>query len=173
MLRRGMLRPHGDEKDGQDRPTEEKRMYNRGERRKHEAKWEELLLKRIKHLKELTMRAEAVRAWKRFKHAVTALSVMSYKTGQKNFLRTLAAMTDGHLLAALEAGSIELSISGATPPAHQPTPPAPQLTSTHLAAPRRNLQSQPAEPASTASQPTQQAREGSEPASAATASGPA
>jgi hypothetical protein len=102
--------------------------------------------------------------------AVTALSVMSYKMGQKNFYRTLAAMTDGQLLAALEAGSIELSISGATPPAHQPTLPAPQPTSTHLAAPRGNLRSQ---PASTASQPTQPARERSEPASAATASEPA
>jgi hypothetical protein len=54
----------------------------------------EPLLKRIKHLKELTMRAEAARAGKRFKHAVTALSVMSYETGQKFFYGTLAAMTD-------------------------------------------------------------------------------
>jgi hypothetical protein len=84
---------------------------------------------------------------------VTALSVMSYETGQKNFYRTLAAMTDGQLLAALEAGSIELSISGATPPAHQPTPPAPQPTSTHPAAPRGNPQSQPAQPANPPSQP--------------------
>jgi hypothetical protein len=132
-------------------------VYNRGERREHDDEWEEPLLKRIKHLKELTMRAEAARAGKRFKHAVTALSVMNYETGQNNFYRTLAAMTDGQLLAALEAGSIELSISGATPPAHKPTPPAPQPTSTHPAAPRGNLQSQPAQPANPPSQPEREA----------------
>jgi hypothetical protein len=38
MLRRGMLRPHADDKDRQDGLTEEKRVYNRGERRKHDAK---------------------------------------------------------------------------------------------------------------------------------------
>jgi hypothetical protein len=70
MLRRGMLRPHGDDEEGQDGPTEEKRVYNRVERREHDEEWEEPLLKRIKHLKELTMRAEAARAGKRFKHAV-------------------------------------------------------------------------------------------------------
>jgi hypothetical protein len=132
-------------------------VYNRGERREHDDEWEEPLLKRIKHLKELTMRAEAARAGKRFKHAVTALSVMSYETGQKNFYRTLAAMTDGQLLAALEAGSIELSISGATPTAHQLTPPAPQPTSTHTAAPRENPQSQPAQRADPPSQPKREA----------------
>jgi hypothetical protein len=84
MLRRGMLRPHADDKDGQDGLTEEKRVYNRGESREHDAEWEELLLKQIRHLKEMTMRAEAARAGKRFKHAVTALSVMSYEKGQKN-----------------------------------------------------------------------------------------
>jgi hypothetical protein len=129
MLRRGTLRPHGDNEEGQEGPTEEKRVFNRGERRKHDDEWEEPLLKQIKHLKEMTMRAEAARAGKRFKHAVTALSVMSYETGQKHFYRTLAAMTDGQLLAALEAGSIELSISRALPPAYQPTLPAPQPTS--------------------------------------------
>jgi hypothetical protein len=98
------------------------------------------------------MRAEAARAGKRFKHAV-----MSYETGQKNIYRTLAAMTEGQLLAALEAGSIELSMNGATPPAHQPAPPAPQPTSTHPAAPRRNLPSQPAQPASPPSQPEREA----------------
>jgi hypothetical protein len=157
MLRRGMLRPHGDDEEGQDGLTEEKHVYNRGKRREHEDEWEEPLLKRIKHLKELTMRAESARAGKRFKHAVTALSVMSYETGQKNFYRTLAAMTDGQLLAALEAGSIEISISRATPPAHQPKPPAPQPTSTHRDAPRGNLQCQPAQPASQPSQPKREA----------------
>jgi hypothetical protein len=65
MSRRGMLRPHGDDEDGQDGPTEEKRVYNRGERRKYDAEWEEPLLKWIRHLKEMTMRAEAERAGKR------------------------------------------------------------------------------------------------------------
>jgi hypothetical protein len=37
-------------------------VYNRGKRREHDDEWEEPLLKRIKHLKELTMRAEAARA---------------------------------------------------------------------------------------------------------------
>jgi hypothetical protein len=70
MSRRSTLRPHGNDEEGQDGPTEEKRVYNRGERREHDDKWEEPLLKRIKHLRELTMRAEAARAGKRFKHAV-------------------------------------------------------------------------------------------------------
>jgi hypothetical protein len=61
MLRRGTLRPHGDDEEGQDRPTEEKRVFNRGKRREHDDEWEEPLLKRIKHLKEMTMRAEAAR----------------------------------------------------------------------------------------------------------------
>jgi hypothetical protein len=52
-------------------------VFNRGERREHNTKWEEPLLKRIKHLKEMTMRAEARREGKRFKHALTALSVIS------------------------------------------------------------------------------------------------
>jgi hypothetical protein len=85
MLRRGTLRQHGNDEEGQDGPTEEKRVLNRGEQREHDDKWEEPLLKRIKHLKEMTMRAEAARAGKRFKHAVTALSVMSYESGQKHF----------------------------------------------------------------------------------------
>jgi hypothetical protein len=72
----------------------EARRGERGERRKHDDEWEEPLLKRNKHLKKMTMRAEAARAGKRFKHAVTALSVMSYEPGQKHFYRTLAAMTD-------------------------------------------------------------------------------
>jgi hypothetical protein len=154
MLLRGILRPHGNDEEGQDRPTKEKHVYNRGEQGEHDDEWEEPLLKPIKHLKEMTMRAEAARAGKRFKHAVTALSVMSYETGQKHFYRTLAAMTDGQLLAALEAGSIELSICGALP--------APSRTQRKLTG-----------PASTASSPTQPSKERSEPASAATASVPA
>jgi hypothetical protein len=146
MLRRGLLQPHADDEDGQDGPTEKKRVYNRGERHEYDAEWEEPLLKQIRHLKEMTMRAEAARAGKRFKHAVTALSVMSYETGQKNLYRTLASMTDGQLLVALAARSVELSINGATPPAHQPTPPAPQPSNTHPATPRENRTSQPTQP---------------------------
>jgi hypothetical protein len=145
MLRRGLLQPHADDEDGQDGPTEEKRVYNRGERRAPDAKWEEPLLKGIRHLKEMTIRAKAARAGKRFKHVVMALSVMSYETGQKNLYRTLAAMTDGQLLAALAAGSVELSINGATPPARQHTPPTPQPSNTHPVTPRRYLPSQPAQ----------------------------
>jgi hypothetical protein len=91
--------------------------------------WEEPLLKRIKHLKEMTMRAEAARAGKRFKHAVTALSEISYEAGKRNLYRSLASMTDVELLAALAAGNFELSLEGstlqpATPPAAQQTGPA-------------------------------------------------
>jgi type IV secretory pathway VirB10-like protein len=106
----------------------------------------------------MTMRAEAARAGKRFKHAVTALSVMSYETGQKHFYKTLAAMTDGQLLIALEAGSIELSISGAAPPAHQPTLPTTRPTGQHPAAPSGNSQDQPAQPAAQPSNPRKEAR---------------
>jgi type IV secretory pathway VirB10-like protein len=105
----------------------------------------------------MTMREEATRAAKRFKHAVTALTVMSYETGQKHFYKTLAAMTDGQLLAALEAGSIELRISGAAPPAHQPTLPTPQPTSQHPPAASRNSQDQPAQPAAQPSHPKKEA----------------
>jgi hypothetical protein len=129
MLRRGQLRAHVEDEDRQDGPSAEKRVFNRGERREHDAEWEEPLLKRIKHLKEMTMRAEAARAGKRFKHAVTALSVISYEAGQRNLYRSLAAMTDLELLAALAAGNFELSLEGstlrqATPPAAQQTEPA-------------------------------------------------
>jgi hypothetical protein len=154
MLRRGLLRPNADDEDGQDGPTEEKR--NRGEPRDHDTKWEEPLLKRIRHLKEMTMRAEAARAGKRFKHEVTALSVMSYETGQKNLYKTLVAMTDGQLLSALAAGSVELSIN-ATPPARLPTSPAPQPG--HTATPRGNLPRQLTQP----SQLTQQVSPPSQP----------
>jgi hypothetical protein len=155
MLRRGLLQPHAKYDDGQDGPTDEKRVYNRGELREHDAKWEEPLLKQIKHLKEMTMRAEAARAGKRFKHAVTALSVMSYETGQKNLYRTLAAMTDGQLLSALAEGSIELSINGATPPARQPTSPRPQPA--NMPTPRRDLPSQPTQRVAPPSQPKREA----------------
>jgi transcriptional regulator with XRE-family HTH domain len=111
-------------------------VYNRGERREHDAKWEEPLLKRIRHLKKMTMRAMAARAGRRFKHAVTALSVISYEAGQKNLYRTLAAMTDVELLAALAAGSFKLSLDGsALRPA---TPPTAQPASTHPAALRES-----------------------------------
>jgi hypothetical protein len=75
-----------------------------------------------------------------------ALSVLSYETRQKNIYRTLAAMTDGQLLATLEAGSIELSMNGATPPTRQQTLPAPQPASTHLATTGSNLPSLPTQP---------------------------
>jgi hypothetical protein len=132
-------------------------VFNRGERREHDDEWEEPLLKRINHLKEKTMRAEAARAGKRFKHAVTALSVMSYETGQNHFYKTLAAMTDGQLLAALEACSIELSIRGIPPPAHQPTPPAPQPTSQYPATPSGSSQDQQAQPTAQPSRPKKEA----------------
>jgi hypothetical protein len=89
-------------------------VFNRGERHEHDAKWEEPLLKQIKHLKEMTMRAKAARAGKRFKHAVTALSVISCEAGQKNLHRSLASMTDVELLAALAAGNFELSLQCST-----------------------------------------------------------
>jgi hypothetical protein len=111
-------------------------LFNRGVRREQDAYWEEPLLKRIKHLKEMTIRAEAARAGKRFKHAVTALSMIGYEAGQRNLYRRLASMTDGELLAALAAGNFELCLEGSTfPPVIPPTatldqgpqrPPAPQ-----------------------------------------------
>jgi hypothetical protein len=156
MLRRGTLRPHGDDEEGQDGPTKEKRVFNRGEWRKHDEEWEEPLVKRIKHLKEMTMRAEAARAGKRFKHAVMALSVMSYESGQKHLYKTLAAMTDGQLLAALAAGSIELSISGAQTPAHQPRQPAPQPARQFPATNERNPEVQQTQPTD---QPSRQKKE--------------
>jgi hypothetical protein len=65
-------------------------------------------------------------------------------------------MTDGQLLAALEAGSEELSISGAPPPAHQPIPPAPQPTSQYPATPSRSSEDQQAQPTA---QPSRQKKE--------------
>jgi hypothetical protein len=122
----------------------------------------------IRRLKEMTMRAEAARAGKRFKHVVTSLSVMSYETGQKNLYRTLAAMTDRELLAALAADRVELSLNGATLPAPQTTPPAPQPANTHPATSRENRPSYPTQRVSPPSQPEREA-----PASEATASKPA
>jgi hypothetical protein len=114
MLRRGQLQAHAEDEDGQDGPSAEKQVFNRRERREHDAEWEEPLLKQIRHLKEMTMRAKAARAGKRFKHAVTALSVISYEAGQRNLYRSLASMMDVELLAALAAGSFELSLEGST-----------------------------------------------------------
>jgi hypothetical protein len=114
MLLSGQLRAHAEDEDGQDGPTAEKRVFNRGERLEHAAKWEEPLLKRIRNVKEMTMRAEAAKAGKRFKHAVTALSMISCKAGQRNLHRSLASMTDVELLAALAAGNFELSLEGST-----------------------------------------------------------
>jgi hypothetical protein len=99
-------------------------LFNRGERREHDTHWEEPLLKRIKHLRDLTIRAKAARAGNRFKHAVTALSVIGYEAGQRNLYRRLASMKDVELLAALAAGSFELSLEGST----FPPVPAPQAT---------------------------------------------
>jgi hypothetical protein len=101
-------------------PTEEKRVFNRGERRRHDDEWEEPLLKWIKNVMEQGMRAEATKARKRFKQAVTALSVMSYEARQKDFYKNFAAMTDIQLLAALEAGELEFSSGIAQAPVHQP-----------------------------------------------------
>jgi hypothetical protein len=66
-------------------------------------------------------------------------------------------VTDRQLLAALAEGSVELSINGATPPARQPTPPAPQPANTHTATPRRDLPSQPTQPIAPPSQPEREA----------------
>jgi hypothetical protein len=103
------------------------------------------------HLKDMTMRAEAARAGKHFKHAATALSVIGYEAGQRNLNRRLASMTDEELLAALAAGNFELSLEGSTfPPVTPPRatldqgpqrPPAlqqPGPTSHHPASTERN-----------------------------------
>jgi hypothetical protein len=66
-------------------------------------------------------------------------------------------MTDGQLLAALEGGSIELSISGASPPAHHPTLPTPQPTSQHPATPSGSSQDQPAQPTAKPNRPKKEA----------------
>jgi hypothetical protein len=119
MIRRGTVRSHGEDDEDEDGPTEEKRVFNRGERRGHDDEWEEPLLKRIKNVMERGMRAEATKARKRFKQAVTALSVMSYEARQKDFCKNFAAMTDIQLLAALEAGELEFSSGIAQAPVHQ------------------------------------------------------
>jgi hypothetical protein len=64
-------------------------------------------------------------------------------------------MTDGQLLSALAAGSIELCFNGATPPARQPTPPAPQPANTPT--PRRDLPSQPTQRVAPPSLPEREA----------------
>jgi hypothetical protein len=120
-------------------------------------------LKRIKHLKEMTMRAEAARAGKRFKHAVTALSVMSYESGQKHFYKTLAAMTDGQLLAALEAGSIELSISSDTSASAESARAEAARAAASQPVPGHEREKSRG-PASTAHSPVQPTEEGSSPA---------
>jgi hypothetical protein len=119
MQRRGQLRAHAEDEDGQDGPSAKKQLFNRGERCEHDADWKEPVLKRIKHLKK--MRADAARAGKRFKHAVTALSVIGYEAGQRNLYRRLASMTDVELLAALAAGNFELSLEGSTFPPVTPS----------------------------------------------------
>jgi hypothetical protein len=97
------------------------------------------------------MRAEAARAGKRFKQAVTALSVMSYEARQKDFCKSFSSMTDEQLLAAIEAGKLELSSSGAQTPAHQPiqhapSQPAPQPASQFPVTNERNQEVQQAQP---------------------------
>jgi hypothetical protein len=123
MIRRGTVRSHGDDDEDEDGPTEEKRVFNRGERREHEDEWEEPLLKRIRNVMEGRMRAEATKARKRFSQAVQALSVMksvrSYEARQKDFCKNFAAMTDIQLLAALESGELEFSSGIAQAPVHQ------------------------------------------------------
>jgi hypothetical protein len=163
MQRRGQLGANVEDEDGQDGPSAEKRLFNRGEPREHNANWEEPLLKRIKHLKEMTMRAEAARAGKRFKHAVRALSVIGYEAGQRNLYRRLASMTDVELLAALASVNFELSIEGSTfPPVTPPTatldqgpqrPPAPQQPGP--------ASHQPAEPGRNQASPLDQQRQAS------------
>jgi hypothetical protein len=149
MARRGRLRPHGNDEEDQDGPTEEKRVFNRGERREHDDEWEEPLLKRIKHLTE-RMRAEATKARKRFKQVVAALSVMSYEARQRDFCKSFSAMTDEQLLAAIERGKLEFSSSRAQTPGHQPiqhapSQPAPQPASQFPAAHKRNQEAQQAQ----------------------------
>jgi hypothetical protein len=139
----------GQDREEQARENEDELMLRR--------EWEETLLKRIKHLKEMAMTAEA------------ALSVMSYESGQKHLHKTLAAMTDGQFLSALEAGSRKLSISGAQTPSHQPRQPAKQPASQYPVSNKRNPEVHQAE--STA-QPSRQKKEGSKRASL-TGTGPA
>jgi hypothetical protein len=116
MQRRGQLQAHAEDEDRQDGLSVEKRVFNRGERREHDVDWEEPLLKRIKHLREMTMRAEAARAGNRLKHAVIALSVVGYEAGRRDLYRRLASITDLELLAALAAGNFELILEGSTFP---------------------------------------------------------
>jgi hypothetical protein len=147
MARRGRLRPHSDDEEEQDGPTEVKRVFNRRKRREHDDEREEPLLKRIKHVMERGMRAEATKARKRFKQVVTALSVMSYDARQKDFCKCFSAMTDQQLLAALKTGELEFSSGGAQAPSHQPiqhapSQPAPQPASQFPVTHERNQEAQ-------------------------------
>jgi hypothetical protein len=123
MVRRGTVRSHDDDDEVEDGPTEEKRVFNRGERREHEDEWEEPTLKRIRKVLESRMRAEATKAKKRFSKSVQALSVMksggSYEARQKDLCQKFAAMTDIQILAALESGELEFSSGIAQAPVHQ------------------------------------------------------
>jgi hypothetical protein len=75
------------------------------------------------------MRAKAARARNRFKHAVTALSVVGYEAGRRDLYRRLASMTDVELLAALAAGNFKLILEGFTfPPGTNRPAPTPQTT---------------------------------------------
>jgi hypothetical protein len=129
MQRRGQLRAHADDKDGEEGPTSEKQVFNRGECRQQDADWEEPLLKRIRHLREMTMKAEAARAGKRLKHAVAALSVVGTFAGRRDLYRRLASMTDVELLAALAADNFKLILEGSSfPPGINRPAPSPQPT---------------------------------------------
>jgi hypothetical protein len=69
--------------------------------------------------------------------AEDALSVMSYKSGQKHLHKTLAAMTDGQLLSTLETGRMKLGRSGDQAPSHQPRQPTTQPASQFPASNKR------------------------------------
>jgi hypothetical protein len=117
MIRRGTVRSHGDDDDEVgEGPTEEKRVFNKGERREHEDEWEEPTLKRLKKVLESHMRAEATKAKKKFRQAVQAISV---RKPSKSAEAKFAAMTDTQIITALLAG--ELEVSGGMPqaPVHQ------------------------------------------------------
>jgi hypothetical protein len=104
-------------------------VFNRGECSQHDPDWEEPLLKRIRHLQEMTMKAEAARAGKRLKHAVAALSVVGTFAGRRDLYRRLASMTDVQLLAALAADNFELILEGSSfPPGTNGSAPGQQQT---------------------------------------------
>jgi ribosomal protein L21E len=116
MIRRGTVRSHGDDDEVEEGPTEEKRVFNRGERREHEDEWEEPTLKRQKKVLESRMRAEATKAKKIFRQAVQAVSVRKpTKSAEAKF----AAMTDTQLITALLEGDLEVSGGMTQAPVHQ------------------------------------------------------